>query len=169
MTTLSVWQMSAAHCSANCVSCGVALRDAKNATNSLSSKSLFPDKSIKKRRRCIYLSNIEALAALHTNKQHKRPRRMIYRIHRANRWWGYTPNADILLPTFVWLKPPSFDVEESSKKYPIKYVQLNGTSHKPLQRYRKFLRKREFVKNSYVGICYLCDISPDLGCNRSGL
>ena len=42
--------MDSAHCSANCVSCGVAFRDAKNATNSLSSKSLFPDKSIKKRR-----------------------------------------------------------------------------------------------------------------------
>ena len=58
MTTLSVWQMSAAHCSANCVSCGVAFREAKNATNRLSSKSLFPDKYIKKRRRCINLSNI---------------------------------------------------------------------------------------------------------------
>ena len=61
MTTLSVWQMLAAHCSANCVSCGVALRDAKNATNRLSSKSLFPDKSIKKRRRCIYLSRTQGL------------------------------------------------------------------------------------------------------------
>ena len=48
MTTLSVWQIDSAHCSANCVSCGVAFREAKNATNSLSSKSLFPDKSIKK-------------------------------------------------------------------------------------------------------------------------
>ena len=24
------------------------------------------------------------------------------------------------------------------------------------------------MKNSYVGICYLCDISPDLGCTHSG-
>ena len=48
MTTLSVWQIDSAHCSANCVSCGVAFREAKNATNRLSSKSLFPDKSIKK-------------------------------------------------------------------------------------------------------------------------
>ena len=133
MTTLSVWQIDSAHCSANCVSCGVAFREAKNATNSLLRRSLFPDKSIKKRRRCIYLSNIEALAALHTNKQHKRPRRMIYRIHRANRWWGYTPNADILLPTFVWLKPPSFDVEESSKN-----IQSNmyGSTAKAISHYK---------------------------------
>ena len=48
ITTLSVWQIDSAHCSANCVSCGVAFREAKNATNRLSSKSLFPDKSIKK-------------------------------------------------------------------------------------------------------------------------
>ena len=75
MTTLLVWQMSAAHCSANCVSCGVAFREAKNATNSLSRRSLFPDKSIKKRRRCINLSLIKALAAHYKNKQHKRPRR----------------------------------------------------------------------------------------------
>ena len=30
------------------------------------------------------------------------------------------------------------------------------------------MRKREFVKNSCVGICYLCTISPDFGCTHSG-
>ena len=73
MTTLSVWQIDSAHCSAYFVSCGVALREAKNATNSLSSKSLFPDKSIKKRRRCINLSLIKALAAHYKNKQQNVP------------------------------------------------------------------------------------------------
>ena len=134
MTTLSVWQIDSAHCSANCVSCGVAFREAKNATNRLSSKSLFPDKSIKKRRRCIYLSNIEALAALHTNKQHKRPRR---------RYIAYTEPVGSRIYDLAWtsccrssrkLKPPSFEFRRIVKKYPIKYVRLNGKSHKPLQR-----------------------------------
>ena len=77
MTTLLVWQMSAAHCSANCVSCGVALRDAKNATNSLSSKSLFPDKSIKKAQ------------ALHLLIPNSRPWLPITRISNTNAHAGY--------------------------------------------------------------------------------
>ena len=146
MTTLSVWQIDSAHCSANCVSCGVAFRDAKNATSGLSKSSVFPDKSIKKRRRCINLSLIKALAAHYKNKQHKRPRR---------KYIAYTEPVGSRIYDLAWTsccrspcssKPPSFDKEESSKKYPIKYVRLNGKSHKPLQRYRKFLRKREFVR-----------------------
>ena len=41
-------------------------------------------------------------------------------------------------------------------------------SHKPLQRYRKFLRMREFVKNSFARIEYLCITLPDFGCTHSG-
>ena len=163
--------MSAAHCSANCVSCGVAFREAKNATNSLSSKSLFPDKSIKKRRRCINLSRTQGLGC------------PLIRISNTNThagWYISTHWANVSgeYIHLLWIsccrpsnesKPPSFEFRRIVKKYPIKYVRLNGKSHKPLQRYRKFLRKREFMKNSYVGICYLCTISPDLGCIRSGL
>ena len=116
MTTLLVWQRDSAHCSANCVSCGVALREAKNATNSLSSKSLFPDKSIKKRRRCINLSLIKALAAHYKNKQHKRPRR---------RYIAYTEpigDGDIRqtrtsdCASSCYSKRPSFDMEDYDNK-----------------------------------------------------
>ena len=94
---------------------------------------------------------------------------MIYRTHRANVSGEYIH--------LLWIsccrpsnesKPPSFEFRRIVKKYPIKYVRLNGKSHKPLQRYRKFLRKREFVKNSYARIEYLCITLPDFGCTHSG-
>ena len=115
MTTLSVWQIDSAHCSANCVSCGVALREAKNATNSLSSKSLFPDKSIKKRRRCINLSLIKALAAHYKNKQHKRPRRKYIAHTEPIGGKDIQPNGTFCCRSPCSSKPPSFDKEESSK------------------------------------------------------
>ena len=80
----------------------------------------------------------------------------------------YTKRGHLVADLRV-IKTAKFRCWRIIKKYPIKYVRLNGKSHKPLQRYRKFLRKREFVKNSCVGICYLCETSPDLWCNRSGL
>jgi len=63
MTILSVVAISLAQRVARPRASGGELREAKNATNRLLSKSLFPDKSIKKRRRCINLSYFKALAA----------------------------------------------------------------------------------------------------------
>ena len=133
MTTLSVWQMSAAHCSANCVSCGVALREAKNATNSLSSKSLFPDKSIKKRRRCIYLSHTEALAAHYKNKQHKHPRRKYIAHTEPIGSRDIQPNGTFCCHSPCSSKPPSFSIEESSKN-----IQSNmyGSTAKAISHYK---------------------------------
>ena len=81
MTTLFCSAISCAQRVARVSASGGAVRDAKNATKELSNNSLFPDKSIKKRRRCIYLSLIKALAAHYKNKQHKHPRWMIYSTH----------------------------------------------------------------------------------------
>ena len=169
ITTLSVWQMDSAHWRASWASCGVALREAKNATSGLSKSSVFPDKSIKKAQALHLLIQYLGLGCPFENKQHKRPRRKYIAhtepigdgdIHQMRTSCCRSPCK---------LKPPSFEFRRIVKKYPIKYVWLNGKSHKPLQRYRKFLRKREFVKNSCVGICYLCTISPDFGCNSIGL
>ena len=85
ITTLSVLHMDSAHWRASWASCGVALREAKNATSGLSNKSLFPDKSIKKSAGyCINLSSTQALAALTRISNTDSPRWMIYRTHRAN-------------------------------------------------------------------------------------
>lgn len=62
MTTLWEWAISCAQQVASARASGGAVREAKKATNSLSNNSLFPDKSIKKRRRSINLSYFKVLA-----------------------------------------------------------------------------------------------------------
>ena len=159
MTTLSVLQMSAAHCSANCVSCGVALREAKNATNSLSSKSLFPDKSIKKRRRCINLSLIKALAAHYKNKQHKRPRRKYIAHTEPIGGKDIQPNGTFCCRSPCSSKPPSFDKEESSKN-----IQSNmyGSTAKAISHYKdkQNLQKLRILVENYF-------VAPQLPCRKN--
>ena len=143
MTTLSVWQIDSAHCSANCVSCGVAFREAKNATNSLSSKSLFPDKSIKKRRRCINLSLIKALAAHYKNKQHKHPRReYIAQTEPIGRRDIYTKRGYLVAALLV-VKNRQVSCRRYVKKYPIELCMAERHRPSALTKIRKILRYRQ--------------------------
>ena len=134
MTTLSVWQIDSTHCSANCVSCGVAFREAKNATNSLSSKSLFPDKSIKKRRRCIYLSRTQGLGCPLTRISNTNAHAgNISHIPSQSVVGIYNLTGHFVAVLLMSLKLPSFDIEESSKN-----IQSNmyGSTAKAISHYK---------------------------------
>ena len=143
--------MDSAHCSANCVSCGVAFRDAKNATNSLSSKSLFPDKSIKKRRRCINLSLIKALAAHYKNKQHKRPRRKYIAHTEPIGGKDIQPNGTFCCRSPCSSKPPSFEVEDFDNKMS---TNMYGSTAKAISHYKdkQNLQKLRILAENYFAV-----------------
>ena len=122
ITTLSVWQMDSAHWCASWTSCGVALREAKNATSGLSKSSVFPDKSIKKRRRCIYLSRTQGLGCPLIRISNTNTHAGWYiSTHRANVSGEYIHLSWIFCcrPSNEF-KPPSFEFRRIVKKYPIK-------------------------------------------------
>ena len=117
MTILSVWAIFCAQRVASSSASGGALREAKNATKGLSKSSVFPDKSIKKRRRCINLPSIQALAALLLNKQYRQPT-LDYISHTPSQSviGIYTKRGHLIAYLQEYLKPPSLDTEDYDNK-----------------------------------------------------
>ena len=161
--------MYSAHCSANCVSCGVALREAKNATNRLSSKSLFPDKSIKK---------AQATALTYPVLRPWLPTKRISNTDSPRRRYiAYTEpigDGDIHqtrtsdCESSCQFKPPSLGTEDFDNKMS---TNMYGSTAKAISHYKdieNFWESVNLCKNSCVEICYLCTMSPNLGCTHSG-
>ena len=134
-TIFSVLAISCAQQVARARAWGGELRDAKNATNSLSSNSLFPDKFIKKAQTTALTYPIP------------RPWLPFTRISNTNsprrRYIAHTePKSVVRIYNHAWtfccrpsckLKTAKFQYRRIVKKYPTKYVRLNGKSLKPLQ------------------------------------